>query len=363
MSETEALTIMFQAPNGVGLGHISRLAAIALALRDLDSKLRLSFVLEGGSHELLERDGFPYVSLPHFESLRSSGWDAWSERERIQLVTDLSSALISRMSPALVVTDSFPCFPFLTAVALATVPIVLCARKTKDESEYFREVGRYRSLLKAILIPHNPGEVAVPKELEPLVHYTGTIVRPVHSDTRVPALSGRLCILITGGGGGYPQTADFYNMAMEAVARYRQIEPDTTCVLMTGPLFKQWWDLRIPDGIRIIPFEPNFREMAAKADLVICQAGYNTISEMQLLGTPCISVPAERYFDDQFARAEEAAKSLSHFQVYLEKDAGRLAELIAHSIASPRPAARLASSISGSGARCAAELLLRLVGR
>src|SRR5687767_11213671 len=156
-------TIMFQAPNGVGLGHISRLLAVALSLRDLDSKLRLPFVIEGGSHELLERDGFPYVSLPHNELLGNGSWDAWSERERAQIVTDLSSAFISRMSPAVVVIDSFPCFPFLAAVARASVPVVLCARKTKNESSYFQEVVRYRALLKAILIPHEPGEVNVPK--------------------------------------------------------------------------------------------------------------------------------------------------------------------------------------------------------
>src|SRR5262245_17109194 len=265
-----AVTIMFQAPNGIGLGHISRLVAVALALRDLDPKLRMPFVLEGGSHELLERDGLPYVALPHHDHLQSGSWDAWSKDERNQLVAELSSVLISRMSPALVVTDSFPCFPFLAAVARASVPVVLCARKTNDESGYFREVARYRALLRAILIPHNPEEVAVPKELEPLVHYTGAIVRPVRSDARIPAISGEPRILITGGGGGYPRTADFYNMAMEAVARYRRTGPNTTCVLITGPLFKHWWDLRIPDGIRVVPFETKFREIAANADLVVC---------------------------------------------------------------------------------------------
>jgi hypothetical protein len=62
-------TILFQPSNGIGLGHISRLIAIALAIRDKAPSARLPFLLEGGSHSLLETASLPYLSLPRGETL------------------------------------------------------------------------------------------------------------------------------------------------------------------------------------------------------------------------------------------------------------------------------------------------------
>ena len=41
------------------------------------------------------------------------------------------------------------------------------------------------------------------------------------------------------------------------------------------------------------------RELMTAADLVICQGGYNTVSEVSQLGLPSICVPGMRDLDDQ----------------------------------------------------------------
>ena len=54
----------------------------------------------------------------------------------------------------------------------------------------------------------------------------------------------------------------------------------------------------------------------AEADLVICQAGYNTVAELEQLGTKTLLVPAERQWDDQFARADRAMRERGNFRVF-----------------------------------------------
>src|SRR5439155_15170021 len=56
-------TIMFHPPNGYGLGHVNRLAAIALAVRKRHPAAALPFVLRDGNHSLLETASLPYVYL------------------------------------------------------------------------------------------------------------------------------------------------------------------------------------------------------------------------------------------------------------------------------------------------------------
>src|ERR1700736_3632556 len=48
------ITIVFQAPNGIGLGHIIRMLAIAVAVGKRDPAAVLPIVVEGGSHSLIE---------------------------------------------------------------------------------------------------------------------------------------------------------------------------------------------------------------------------------------------------------------------------------------------------------------------
>lgn len=63
----------------------------------------------------------------------------------------------------------------------------------------------------------------------------------------------------------------------------------------------------------------------ANADLVICQAGYNTVAELEQLGTKTVLVPADRQWDDQFARAERMLRERNNFCVFRGKTPDELA--------------------------------------
>jgi predicted glycosyltransferase len=111
--------------------------------------------------------------------------------------------------------------------------------------------------------------------------------------------------VISGGGGGYPGTVEFFNVAEQAVHLLRQSHPNLRAKLITGPLFTDWCDLKLAPRSSVIPFDPDLTATLAAADLVICQAGYNTIAELKQIATRCLVVPAPRRWDNQLARANK----------------------------------------------------------
>src|SRR6202030_3749015 len=89
----------------------------------------------------------------------------------------------------------------------------------------------------------------------------------------------------------------------------------------------------------LVPFEPDTNSRFAEADLVICQAGYNTVAELEQLGTKTLLVPAEREWDDQYARADRAARQQRNFRVFLGRTPVELADMASGLLRewSPRP--------------------------
>lgn len=69
-------------------------------------------------------------------------------------------------------------------------------------------------------------------------------------------------------------------------------------------------------------------DLIAASDLVICQAGYNTLAEVEKAQVPAIVIPVEKELDDQFLRAREAAKLNQHLHIFEGSDRQYLADLI-----------------------------------
>jgi UDP-N-acetylglucosamine:LPS N-acetylglucosamine transferase len=98
-------------------------------------------------------------------------------------------------------------------------------------------------------------------------------------------------------------------------------------------------------------------DLIAAADLVICQAGYNTLGEVQAAGTPAIVVPAQRGLDDQNARAQEATRSGGPVRLLEADDVGTLAELIDESLNAGAHRPPAAPAMQGASRERAAALL------
>jgi predicted glycosyltransferase len=309
--------VLFQPLNHIGLGHINRLSVIALALHQLDQKIQTPFVIEDAGHTLLDALGLPYLPLPSARAMTDTGaWATWSEEERYDLQLQVSRSILRAVAPQIVVFDCLPNAAFAEAVVGSDIPIVLCLREMRDMTGYLAHVHVLLKHVSLLVVPHPEGAFSLPEELAARSFFVGKIVRnETHRATKVRDPE-QPHIVISGGGGGYPGTVDFYNLALKAIVDLRKYFPGLKAKLIAGPLFRDWDLLRPVDGVALIPFEPDSTATFAESDLVISQAGYNTVAELEQLGTKTILVPAERQWDDQFARADRVSRERKNFQVF-----------------------------------------------
>ncbi len=338
---------------------MNRLAAIALAIRQADASVRTPFVVEGASHVLLDALGLPYVPIPSSHLLlETTDWSQWPSQERIALQASVSRTILERISPQLVVFDFLPSEAFASSVMEKKLPIVLCLRQTKYLD---RQLQRMRNLLPhvcRILIPHPEGVFAVPPELREKSRFVGTIARQNEAKPRRVHKADCFEVVISGGGGGHPDTADFFNLAMQAIALIRETGVRLGVRLITGPLFTDWLRLKIVPGIVIVPFDSALVTTFDSADLVICQAGYNTVAELEQITTRAIIMPRPRRWDDQFERAERIARESARIRCFSGSTANELAGAMKEFLGQP---VMLDKRGRQEGARKAAEELLDLV--
>lgn len=369
-------TIVCQPPNQVGLGHIARLLAIATAVRDAAPDVRLPFIVEGHGHGLVQAAGFPHLTVPGRFEIHER-WTCWNAHEKETVITTLADALLRGLSPDLILFDCFP-NPHIARAGLALgVPLGICLRKAKDMRPFFAGIRAAGSAVRVVLVAHDEGECEIPADIAPLARFTGQIMRPgLPSSAPRTDDDGSRLVVITGGGGGYPGTVAFYNLALDAFARLRARQPDVAGLLVAGPLFEDWWQLRLVDGLRVMPFDAGLSTTCARASLVLCQGGYNTVAELVARGVPTICVPAERGADDQFARARQFARITPTFEAWEGTNAGLLAERMARALRAERTAVTAPASSTAAtaealpsamraadGAAVAARCLLDVIGR
>lgn len=352
--------ILFQCPNQIGLGHMSRLAAIALSIRDRVPQMRLPFLVEGASHSLLESYNLPYLSLPGARDLRQY-WTAWHAEELQQLTSSICLALIKNLRPDVIVFDCLPNAAIIAAAAECEVPMVLCLRKIKNFDHYCEQMADTFAQMERILIPHESGDFEIPSAIQTKSVFVGQIVRPDVEFHAMPTRSSiNKDVVITGGGGGYPNTVCFYNLAIRALSTIQEADPTVRATLLTGPLFNDWGHLQLRAGIKVCPFTPDMISLFARSTLVIAQAGYNTVAELRQLGVRGILVPAERAFDDQFERAQTAAIHCPNLRVFRGDHEQDLSRLIKQCLKNARS---LQQRNADSGASKAADELLALLAR
>jgi predicted glycosyltransferase len=322
-------TILFQPATGTGLGHVSRLIAIAVALRAHAPDARMLFATETGTQPLLPCYGLPHVPLIGEPELASERWQAWSQADRANVNLALAEALIAAARPTLVVFDCFPSRAIAIAAIQEGVPVAICVREMRDLAKYVEVVGPVLERAAVILVAHEHAERCVPAALWPRTRCVGAITRPAPVWPELVATeAGMWHVTITAGGGAYPESVSFFNRAMAAIARCREVQPALTATLATGPLFTGWRELRPVTGVRIVPFVPDLLSLFASSSLILCQGGYNTISEASCVSAPVICAPAEAPHDSQRRRALELAQQREDVRVLTDESEAELATWI-----------------------------------
>lgn len=145
---------------------------------------------------------------------------------------------------------------------------------------------------------------------------------------------------------------------MAAISDLRHSYRGLTAELIAGPLFQDWRRLQPTNGTVVIPFEPDLPSRFAYADLVICQAGYNTVAELEIIGTKTLLVPAARRWDDQIARAVGVSREHNNSRVLNGNNATDLAHQAALFLRAP---ISVSQERAADGAAKAAALIYKML--
>ena len=162
MSEQPA--ILFHATGRLGLGHVNRLSAIALAFHEIQPSLQTPFVIQGEGRLLLEALGLCCLPLPSGPARRATQtWAVQMSGERSATLAEASLEILGRVRPRIVVFDCFPNPEFAEASIASGLPIVLCLRQMKDLARYLQHAQSVLPHVKLILIPHDENAFELPE--------------------------------------------------------------------------------------------------------------------------------------------------------------------------------------------------------
>ncbi len=309
------MRVLYHAINGSGLGHLTRLGAIAAAVQEAAPDVHQLVATSANYPHLLERLRTPYVVLPRDDS----GPFLAADRRLRSVSGDVAGRILRETmrayDPKVVVFDTHAPRGLVEECREHGRQAVLVLRQCRDAAMQRMLREGMLSAFAAILLPHTPAEMRAmlhPATLRPLealpgVSYVGGIVFPAPIDAAsVAAVSARLSLppaakllLLCAGSGGYTAiNCRFIETACRALAGLAAANPGLLVICVAGPYAQSLPDIA---GCRVIQSEPDLQALMARAELVVGHAGYNTVQEVLRTGVRAVLVPTYRRSEDQGA--------------------------------------------------------------
>lgn len=313
-----------------GLGHLRRLSAIAVRLKERAETAELVLMTNAVP------SGLSPSELGVFSDILLSERGNMAPR----LVDD-------RCDLAVLDTLKLPGFERYRG------PAALILRETPESNlEGFRRAGKRP--WDQLLVP-NPPEAwhpRIPDDFARSVVHAGWILRQTGPRGDSPS-SG--IVVATGGGGTAGTRAVLYPLLNRLIAKARQRLTDP--VIVRQALGPRADGAALDEADEVFDPGPELNDVFRRADLVISTAGYNSVLELAGTDTPTMLVAIPRSFDDQMARARHWGALLGHgFEPGREDEA---AAWLAEKIETPRR--RAAIDLGSGGTDRAASALLELM--
>jgi len=364
----QTLRIVNYAVNGAGVGHLTRLTAIARWLRRfahaLDIKLEIWFLTSSEADALLFHERFASFKLPSKTSVAETGID---KTAYLALAKQWVWHSLGLLRPDLFIVDSFPRGSFGELLPA----LDLCRKRAfifRPMKSAFAERAEFQAMLPLydrILVPETDAPVPVPEQIRARVTHVGPVIARERAELvsrdaarrHLGVSDDRLAVYLSAGGGGDPTAAAQLESTIAALAP----DPSLHLVVGAGPLYR---GRQVP-GERITWLSGlGAAELMAGLDIAVCAAGYNTFAELMQAGVPSVFLPQEKIADEQDARAARAVAAGA--AAFLPP--GPLSETLPPRVTAWRdPAARQKASAAAhtlmpdNGARLAAAELLRLL--
>jgi predicted glycosyltransferase len=303
--------ILFYAINGTGLGHLTRLLAIARPMRDLLSALGhqpdLRFVTT--SEGSAAAHDFPVYKFPSKSAAGNLPQAEFAASSKL-----LISHLVAQFSPHVLVTDtvaegSYGEVSFLLSYVAAAVFVDRHKDAAITASEVYR---RHVVLYDKVIVPDHPESRArypVPKGTKQ--HFVG----PVHGFDSAAASppeqvretfqvgSGQRLIYLSGGGGS--DTRPGLEHLVNAIAE----DPRNHLLVGYGPLHRG----PVIYKANVVPlFSADSRQLFHALDAAISAAGYNSYEELLAARVPTLFYAQAKGMDRQDERVASGLKQGWH---------------------------------------------------
>jgi len=295
-------TIILATSNGVGMGHLARASAVALALKDVANPIIVS--MAGGIAEIPSFTGVRCEYIPGRDRL-------WMSREKWdKYLRDRLLALIDETDAKVLSFDGVVPYPGVIAAKNSNpaLKLVWVRRGLWQKKPQRFILGLQAAMMDRII---EPGDIARAYDFGPTAKRKDSILTsPVSLFRKEEALSrddarralgldlDRSVVLVQLGTGdsdvNHKMTA-----ALEGLIGWKDLQ----VILTKTPIDKDGKSLA-PEGldIKVVRYFPLAKVLHA-FDAGICAAGYNGVHELLPAQIPTVFVSNIRGTDDQEARA------------------------------------------------------------
>ncbi|MBN1699332.1 MAG: hypothetical protein JW881_17565 [Spirochaetales bacterium] len=358
------MRILFYAVNGLGLGHVTRLLAIAREIRRLKPSALILFLTSSESN-IIYKEGFPSVKIPSKNIIMDSGFRV---PLHIRIMHETAWSVFSSFQPDITVVDTFPhgfSHELDQVLRWKSCRFVYIYRQRKDEQledDYFHSLLRRYHL---IIVPHDKGEPGIRIPCRTDVFYAGPIIirnrKEVMGKEEVIRALGlpqdKKLVLVNPGGGGQDNLARVICRLVNVMKRIPAVHP----VIAQGSLLHY---LPMRECTVINGYFP-VCELYSCFDAVVAGCGYNTVNEMLYFQKPGVYIPFDRAVDDQFRRAASVEKKGMGLTMTMENPGlleDKLGQLLNRATCS-RIMANIRKAGIRNNARSAARAVIGLSGK
>lgn len=353
------LRVVCYAVNGTGVGHVTRLLAIARWMRRyaaaLDRKIEIWFLTSSEADALVFSEGFAAFKIPSKTIVAETGIDRTTY---LALAKQWVWHTLGLLRPDLLIVDTFPRGSFgelLGALDLCKRSAFVY-RPVRPEVAQRPDFQAMLSMYDLLLVPDADADVLAPPDVaDRIVHVATVLARErwellprAEARARLGVGDAQKCVLVSAGGGGDRNAEAQLDAAVRALAA----DPEIAVIVGAGPLYRG----RPFPGATSLPGRA--AEWSLAFDAAVCAAGYNTYGELMFAGVPAAFWPQEKLADDQRARAATAVNEGAAAMIEPGADVRAVVRALFD-----RPDARAAAQrlVPENGARAAAAELLRLM--